>query len=397
MPDNNSHDAFFSYSTRDAMIVNQLNEGLRRRGLGTFFADRNIPPGGNIVSSITKALSTCGGAVVFMSPHSAESNWVRHEMEQALTLLIERKIEFIIPVLLRKFKDEQKNAALFNSLLIYNQLDYSTKDLTVNEIRDELCERLAEAIRGYLPNKGENVLETPFVILAMTRNEAKALLRGDTAPVNPGAFRPLLAELRKSYSLSRLIGFYGNRRDDWRSPLLCQHNPPPLVTIKDFIGDVVTRLNEAARRKGSPHVIVPRFRSEEFASDKLDERTAAYKDLEDRCVLVADSLSLFHPDLANALNQSPIAHSTKDIIPIAVPPPYYRAHPIDKLLESAMKHMMQLSYDRFENLDKMCEFGISHPRGLRRWLFTALPEAAEKFNGLAPRDDSREAFIQGKW
>lgn len=395
MSENKLYDVFISYSTGDKMIVTQIVEALHAQGLNTFSDEQNIRNGKYIGESIINGLNSCRGVVFFISPNSINSEWVKQEEELALALSMRGEIKFLIPVMLRKVDNNQLNAMLMTR----HMLDFSDKDLHIDEVLKELSEQLARDIRSYLPGRGQNDVDMPFVVLAMTRKEAEELLHGKVPPVNPGKFADLQEKLADmSYPAERLLSFYGDKRDDWRSPL-CQVEPDKLITIKSFIEDVVKRLNDAARTANERYIIDPQFRSDDFTDENLTARTKAHKELEDRCVLVVDSLSLFHPALANFLDRSPLAHRVKNVVPIAVPPPYYRpAEPIDELIENAMREMMALSYDRFENeLDLLCEFGISHPRALKRWLFAALPRAAKNFSRQSPRDDNRSDFREGRW
>jgi hypothetical protein len=389
---NNSYDAFISYSNFDKMIVNQVNEALSAGGLKAFIAEHEGVAGVSISQNITNGLSASRGAIFFLSPNSVDSGWVKREIELALSLVANKQIKFLAAVLLRRVDVTKINKMLLTDIY----LDYSNKELSNKEDLNKLCEELTDSIRKHVPEAGKTLVGVPLVILAMTRAEAKALLWGSVQPVKPERFNELRAELKKSYSLSRLIKFYGEKRDDWRSPL-CQTERARPMTIKEFIGDVVIRLNDAARSENKKYLIDLQFRSEDFTNTNLAERVKVHTELEDRCMVVVDSLSLFHPTLAEIVNHSPL-HSARNIFPIAVPPPYYHRAGIDKIIESAMKEMLALPYHRFEtNLDRLCEFGISHPRALKRWLFAALPEAANKFNCLSPRDENREDFRAGRW
>jgi hypothetical protein len=395
MPEKKSYDVFVSYSTFDKSIVTQVVEDLKLQGrLKPYVADDDLPIGDYIGGGITEGLRSSTGAVFFLSPAAADSKWVRQEIELARTLYADGQLKFIIPVLLRKI-DPEKVDWMMMSL---KALDFSEKNLAADNVLDDLSAQLIDGIRSHLPQRGENVVDVPFVVIAMTCCEAEELLRGAVTPVSPARFAELTTRLaEKSYSVERLISFYGKKRDDWRSPL-CQVEEGELVTIKKFIEGVVQRINDSACRMSSDYIIDPQFRSEDLTNADKNVRIKAREELEDRCVLVIDSLSLFHPTVSKFLNDSPLAKSTKNVIPIAVPPPYYLpAEPIEELLESAMKEMLESSYYRFENGDSMCEFGFTHPRALKRWLFATLPEAARKFSRPVAREENRANLRRGNW
>jgi hypothetical protein len=441
MPEYKRHDVFISYSSSDKLIVNQVIEAMRVAGLKPYYAEVDLRAGEYINEGVTDGLLSSKGAVFFVSPAAAKSGWVKHEVQMAHESFANNQIKFIIFVLLRRI-DEQE---LSRMTLGRKHLDFSGRELIVKEVLDDLSEQLIETIRRHIPVAGENVVDIPFVIIAMKAHEARGLLvDGSVSPVNPITFEKLMKELTdKTFTPERLANFYGEGRDDWRSPLCqahgqekCERAEEPeggdegqqpeageeawqaeaggheegrhaegghakagrMVTIREFIKKVVQRINSAAGERGSDLIIDPQFKSEDFTSADADVRIRMHRELEDRCVLVVDSLSLFHPELSRFLDRSPLAHRAKNVIPIAVPPPYCRPpESIDEIIEGAMKDMMTLPFDRFENGDALCEFSISHPRALKRWLFAALPEAARKFSRPLPRDDNRVNFQRGNF
>lgn len=424
MPKHKRYDVFISYSSSDKQVVEPVLESLRVAGLKPFYAEVDMRAGEYIGEGVTDGLLSSKGAVFFVSPAAAKSGWVKHEIQVALDLYANKQIKFIIFVELRKFEDDQ----LFKMMLGRKRLDFSGQELAVKEVLDDLSQQLIVAIHSHLPVVGQNVVDVPFVIIAMNHREARGLLvDGSVPPVNPDTFAKLMKELAdRAFMPEHLTDFYGAGRDDWRSPLCQAHEHWPakkcgqpeapeagkeglraggekmkaceMVTIREFIENVVQRINDVARDTGNDLIIDPQFKSEAFTSAHNDVRVKTHRELEDRCVLVVDSLSLFHPDLSRFLDRSPLAHRAKNVIPIAVPPPYCRPpESIDELIESAMKDMMTLPFDRFENGDALCEFGISHPRALKRWLFAALPEAARKFSRPFPTGDNRDNFRRGNW
>jgi hypothetical protein len=395
MPEKESYDVFISYSTSDRDIVSQIVDALKLQGrLKPFIAEDDLALGDYIGEGIMKALRSSTGAVFFLSPAAASSKWVKEEIETARTLFNGGQLKFLIPVLLRKVDSEQIDWMLMSR----NMLDFSEKNLHADTQLDDLSAQLIKGIRRHLPRQGQNDVDMPFVVIAMTCCEAEELLRGGIAPVNPARFTKLMEGLaEKSYTVERLLSFYGESRDNWRSPL-CQMEEKELVTIKEFIEGIVNRINDSACPMSSDYFINAQFRSEDLINADKDVRLKARKELEDHCVLVIDSLSLFHPTVSKFLHDSPLAQSTKHVIPIAVPPPFFLpVEPIEELLENAMKEMLENSYDRFENGDSLCEFGFAHPRALKRWLFAALPEAARKFSRAVAREENRASLRQGNW
>jgi len=75
---------FISHATQDVAFVNTLVERLRDHYIETWYAPRHMP-GGYFAENIYKALSECDWFIVVLSPAALESEWVKIELNQAMS------------------------------------------------------------------------------------------------------------------------------------------------------------------------------------------------------------------------------------------------------------------------------------------------------------------------
>ncbi|MCZ2127812.1 MAG: TIR domain-containing protein [Anaerolineales bacterium] len=101
---------FISYSSKDREFVHKLALDLREMGVGIWFDQWEIKTGDSIIDKISSGLSENDFLAVVLTPNSVASEWVKRELNSALSKEIyERKVnvlpilykDCIIPVLLR--------------------------------------------------------------------------------------------------------------------------------------------------------------------------------------------------------------------------------------------------------------------------------------------------------
>ena len=93
------NDIFISYSRRDQEFVTRLAGDLDRQVAGTWFDQSAIQVGEKLRDEITEGIRACRAFILVLSPDSAESRYVREELNKALELG-----KPIIPVLYRPAK-----------------------------------------------------------------------------------------------------------------------------------------------------------------------------------------------------------------------------------------------------------------------------------------------------
>ena len=397
MPDQEQYDIFISYSRRDKDFVEPIVQVLKERGLSVFF-DRDIEVGQNWMAVLQAAMLSSRVAVIFITPDSLKSDWVQQELESALMLAANSdEKRYVISVLLRETNPGQ--LPLF--LRLKQSLDRSQANLSDPEVRLEIGQSLADYIEKLVPGIGLPTLDMPFVVLAMTKQEANDLLN---RPTTEPHFADLRDQLLANFTIEELLDSYVDTRDKWRSPL-CRSEAGEKVAIQDTIEEVVKRINQTVLDESSSQneeavgrILRPKYFSAAFTSPDYSTRNQIYKELGRRgCVLIVDALSLFHPDLRKYLDGSGLAQPESKIVPIIAPLPYSRpTDPLDELLEQAMRQVMERPFFRYETeLDILCEFGVSHPRALKRWLFFVLPLAAAAIQRQGASPDARR-LLRGK-
>lgn len=381
------HDIFISYSRQDQNFVSSIVHVLRARHLNVFF-DQDIGVGEDWPRALEKAIEESRVIAIFVTPSYLKSDWGLLERNAALVL----KNILVVPVLLQGMTPEE--LPLF--LRPKQSLDFSGHSLSDLDKRKEIGQKLADKIQEQLPGIGLPTLEVPFVVLAMTKQEADDLVKRTLDQ----HFTALLEHLTKNSSLDQLLSRYGDTRDEWRSPL-CRSDNGEAITIRETIEDVVKRLNDAVledtegqHEESIGRILRPQYFSADFTSDDQDARNRTYKELGRRgCVLVVDFLSLFHPKIRQYYDSSGLAQPESKIVPIIVPLPEREKDDFDTLLESAMRQVMFRPFYRYETeLDILCEFGISHPRALKRWLFFVLPLAASAIQSQRASPENRKLF-----
>lgn len=75
---------FISYATKNTVFVDPLVERLRDHYIVTWYAPRNMP-GGYFTENIHQALNECDWFIVVLSPAALESEWVKNEVNQAMS------------------------------------------------------------------------------------------------------------------------------------------------------------------------------------------------------------------------------------------------------------------------------------------------------------------------
>lgn len=91
---------FASYSLKDRGSVVPFIERLRAHGVGVFY-DGSLQPGEDWASALTNALDRAIGLLVFVSPRSMQSEWVRKE----ITAMVGPGSRLVIPIILEPTSD----------------------------------------------------------------------------------------------------------------------------------------------------------------------------------------------------------------------------------------------------------------------------------------------------
>src|SRR5262249_34057303 len=90
---------FISYSSADREAADRIKDALEKRGVSSFQHDTDLTPGGNWAKELSNALDSAQVMIVLCSPEAARSQWVRRDIEFALTA--PKLAERVIPVIVK--------------------------------------------------------------------------------------------------------------------------------------------------------------------------------------------------------------------------------------------------------------------------------------------------------
>lgn len=234
----------------------------------------------------------------------------------------------------------------------------------------------------------------PFVVAAMTSDEADALIEGiafeaDTvAPVEYARFQEF-REALETHGVEDLQSHYGEQREDWQ-PYHCQ-----LGTIREIVFDTLNRFNQQQAPGVKPIQTPPPLLSSEFFSEEEDIRIETWDRLSrEGCIIIVDAISMFHPRLHRIISRSEMG-SNERIAMLALSPVNPSVVPVNQLIESQISSQMQRAFARFDRyLDKLCEFGLGDLRAIQRWLIATLPETVAIIQNQRANPSSRRILRQ---
>jgi hypothetical protein len=131
---------FISYSGPDEKWADLLRERLAREGIDVWNPRSEITPGENWGLKYGKGLEASDAMIVLVSPDSAKSDWVQHEIEYALSS--PRFRDRLIPLLVRP-------TARIPWILERQSLIRATKDIdgTVRHVTTALKKAIPSAKR----------------------------------------------------------------------------------------------------------------------------------------------------------------------------------------------------------------------------------------------------------
>ncbi len=99
---------FLSHTTSDKEVVEAIGSWLTARGYTVWIDKWMLTPGDSLIDKIGEGIEASDKLVVFLSPESVESNWVKKEVNtgQILELAEEKGLgsKFVIPVVLKPSK-----------------------------------------------------------------------------------------------------------------------------------------------------------------------------------------------------------------------------------------------------------------------------------------------------
>jgi len=93
---------FISYSSEDASFARFLSKALGDRSMKVWLDERELNVGDSLTRRIGDALNSNDFMIVVLSPASVRSEWVKHELAEAMTREIKQKRVVVLPVIYRR-------------------------------------------------------------------------------------------------------------------------------------------------------------------------------------------------------------------------------------------------------------------------------------------------------
>lgn len=99
-PVSKKYDAFLCHASVDkGAIVRRFHDLCEAKGIKTWFDEKEVSWGDRIIDKISHGLANSRFVVVFVSENAVKKEWVREELNAALTLGVQKE-RFVLPVLL---------------------------------------------------------------------------------------------------------------------------------------------------------------------------------------------------------------------------------------------------------------------------------------------------------
>jgi hypothetical protein len=258
-----------------------------------------------------------------------------------------------------------------------------------------------DQFQGKININKNTAIPIPFVIAAMTQEEARELLSGkafddpNTLKNDPVQFEKV-KDILITYKIENLESRYGEKREDWK----------PYSESQESIGKIIQETCNKINCIQKKSIEQSCNNSDDLASDeKFVEvepefvSSEYFKDVEIRdrirssgVVLIIDDLSFFHPTLRIHLGKI-ISNERAAIIMLSTLSGRSHDQPFYDLIDDAIKIRLKEAHERYyNNLDPKCEIRVEGLWSFRRWLSKVLPEEASIIGKKQPHPESQKLF-----
>ena len=241
---------FISYSFDDAELATRLDQGLRERGHRVQREDLHSLAGQQLTSAIRTAIENADVLVQLLTPASAQSDWVRQELEMAKAHIAEGHSLLILPVVL-------EGIALSDDLADWWHFALDTPDVSDTQL-DQL-HAVSQRALHLLPLAEDDPFCFDQAALDAAFDTTQAV-----RPVRIDPDNRILGWAEDTLEYARAKGFDGFLRQEER---YCERLPTLIAHIEAVTGALIraladhtaTHFNQDADRRRCHHLVLGAF------------------------------------------------------------------------------------------------------------------------------------------
>ncbi|WP_181387330.1 DUF4062 domain-containing protein [Streptomyces sp. Act143] len=250
-----------------------------------------------------------------------------------------------------------------------------------------ITETLVESATRTLPNRlhaallqtvglqrPDHEIGLPVVVVAMTGTEADDLL---------GTASGQVRDIVDGFGLppESIRARYGTTRADW-TPFGTESR-----TITQVLETAVSGVNHPDLLLRGRKIRLQPYLFDDLLSYDLAHSLVFQDVSRNGCLVVADELSLLHPDLAEAFRASPL-YEGPQVSLITLSPGDPAAGTPHELIRQVLAERLHHPHHRFgDALDPLCEMNVASRRHLDRWLRASLPQTLDAYRNARPSAD----------
>ena len=189
---------FLSHSSEDKGFVRELHKILRGNNIESWIDEAEIKIGDSLIKKISEGIEMADYVAIILSPKSMKSNWVKKELEMAVTKERNNSGKKVLPILIedceiplylqdKKYGDFRNSSKAISSLM---ELISILRPMAEDEAKEETKKIMTGKQMKVKPQKGEkNFKEFKEVYDIATRSAVSGgmgLSRGDAFKIAMG-------------------------------------------------------------------------------------------------------------------------------------------------------------------------------------------------------------------
>lgn len=274
--------------------------------------------------------------------------------------------------------DEELNGVVGIITTSDNEADKKVAFMLPSKTIVEICPLLKP------DNDNVATVEIPFIVLAMTKPQARELLDGkifEDPEVTPSTgirfnnHKNLLAD----DGINDLQQLYENSPEEWKPYEYGE------IDIEQIIWQTLNHHNQEHRSPADP-VLIPKFFTNDFFSNTESYQIAKKMFEKKGGVIVIDAISLHHPQIYKRLSGSGLLANDKVGV-LILSPLSKNMRQSNNLVEEVIRSNMDYAFDRFAiKCDPSCEIAIGDARIFKRWFINTLHKISAENQGMQERN-----------